>query len=431
MTTQKHLKDAVRARMARTGERYTTAHRHLTGVPAPAAAPPGVVPGYREFGGGVHHDSALLTHLLAAAGVRTTEGAPLDEPLVAGFAGGVGFMYFTFEYAGSVPTMTIVPRIHPRPFLTGALDRAGIAHRTAQTSSAARAARDLDAVLDEGRAAVCTVDRGSLPYHARPAEYVGAEPYDVAVVGRRGRSILLDDECLAPVAVPTEAFAAARAGHRQSKHRMLVLEPGGGPVDVAAAARASIGVTVHDLVEDVMPNRFAGNFGLRGMARWADAVADRRGRKGWSRLFCSGPAFGSAMRRLHDCLTTEYSSPGAMRPLYADFLREVAPLVGGAAGDAADRYETAGALWAEVAAIAVEGPLARYPELAERRDELLLERGAEATDELRAVAAEQDRVVAAVDLDAAGRDAVLDRIADVAARILPIEREACALLAAV
>jgi hypothetical protein len=431
VTTQKHLKAAVRARMARTGERYTAARRHVAGAAAPAVPPPGVVPGYREFGGGVHHDSALLTHLLAASGVRTTEGAPLDEPLLAGIAGGVGFMYFTFEYAGSVPTMTIVPRIHPRPFLPGALERAGVPHRTAQTSSAARAARDLDAVLDEGRAAVCTVDRGSLPYHARPAEYVGAEPYDVGVVGRRDGAVLLDDESLDPVALPAAEFAAARAAHRQSKHRMLVLEPGAGPVDVASSARAAIDVTVHDLVEDVMPNRFAGNFGLRGMAKWAGAVADRRGRTGWSRLFDSGPAFGSAMRRLHDCLTTEYSSPGAMRPLYADFLRSVEPLLGPTVGEAADCYDTVGRLWADVAAIAVEGPLARYRDLAERRTELLLERGAGATDELRTVAAEQDRVVAAVDLDAAGRAAVLDRIADVAARILRVEREACAALAAV
>ncbi len=340
-------------------------------------------------------------------------------------------MYFTFEYAGSAPTMTIVARSHPRPFLTGALERAGVPHRTAQTSSAAKAARDLDTVLDEGRAVVCTVDRGGLPYHARPAEYVGAEPYDVGVVGRRAGSVLLDDECLEPVAIPAAAFAAARAAHRQTRHRMLDVVPGGGPVDAAAAARAAIAGTVHDLVEDVMPNRFAGNFGLRGMAKWADAVADRRGRKGWSRLFDSGPAFGSAMRRLHDCLTTEYSSPGAMRPLYADFLREVAPLAGGAAGEAADGYETAGALWAEVAGIAVEGPMARYRELAERRTELLMERGAEATDELRAVAEEQERVVAAVDLDAADRNAVLDRIAGLAERLGTVEREACAALAAV
>ena len=31
--------------------------------------------------------------------------------------------------------MTIVPRIHPRPFLPGALDRAGVAHRVAETGS--------------------------------------------------------------------------------------------------------------------------------------------------------------------------------------------------------------------------------------------------------------------------------------------------------
>ena len=253
----------------------------------------------------------------------------------------------------------------------------------------------------------------------------------MGVVGRHDGAVLLDDECLAPTALPGAAFAAARSAHRTSRHRMLVLEPGGGPVDVATAARAAIPVTVHDLTEDVMPNRFAGNFGLRGMAKWAAAVADRRGRKGWSRLFDSGPAFGSAMRRLHDCLTTESSSPGAMRPLYADFLRSVEPLLGSGVSPAAERYETAGRLWADVAVIAVDGPLARYRELAERRTELLLQRGAEATEELREVATEQDRVVAAVDLDAAGRDAVLDRIADVAARLVPLEHEACEALAAV
>ena len=97
MTSHKHLKDAVRARMARTGERYTTAHRHLTGA-APVPAPPGVVPGYRSFGGGRHHDSALLTNVLAAAGVTAAhDGEPLDEPMVAGLAGGIGRLII--EYA--------------------------------------------------------------------------------------------------------------------------------------------------------------------------------------------------------------------------------------------------------------------------------------------------------------------------------------------
>ena len=51
MTTQKHLKQLVRARMARTGERYATARRQVVSQAArmatgPAAAHlPGNVPG--------------------------------------------------------------------------------------------------------------------------------------------------------------------------------------------------------------------------------------------------------------------------------------------------------------------------------------------------------------------------------------------------
>ncbi len=189
MTSQKHLKAAVRARMARTGERYTAARRHLVGevVGEVVGEPAGAVPGYRTFGGGRHHDSALLTHVLAAAGVTAAhDGEPLDEPMVAGLAGGIGFMYFSFSYVGHVPTMTIVPRIHPRPFLLGALERAGVPHRVAQTTSAAKAARDLDAALDAGRTPVCTVDRSGLGHQVWADSFPGAEPYDVAVAGRRG-----------------------------------------------------------------------------------------------------------------------------------------------------------------------------------------------------------------------------------------------------
>jgi hypothetical protein len=385
MTRHKHLKDVVRARMARTGERYTTAHRHLTAdgtartdVPAP--------------GRGQHHDSALLTRVLATAGVVADhDGAPLDEPTVAGLAGGIGFMYFSFSYAGHLPTMTIVPRIHPRPFLSGALERAGIAHRVLETTSAAKAARELDAALAAGRTPICTVDRAAL--QPGLAAFAGAEPHEVAVLGRRGDVLLLDDESPEPVEIGADAFAAARAGHRKSRHRMIVVEDGVPSVDVRAAIRPAVAVTVHDLTEDVMPGNFAGNFGLRGMAKWADAVADRRSPKGWARLYDSGPAFAHAMHRLRDCLTTEYSSPGAMRPLYAAFLTTAADLAGDPSlREAGETYVRAGELWAAIADTA----------------------GSSADGEL----GEAERL------------ARLDAIADLASRVLPLERDACAALAA-
>jgi hypothetical protein len=421
MTEHKHLKAAVRARMARTGERYTTARRHLVGETSP-------LPGYPAFGGGRHHDSALLAHVLEAAGVRAAhDGQPLDEPMVAGLAGGIGFMYFSFSYAGSLPTMTIVPRIHPRPFIGGALERAGIAHRVSETTSAVKAARELDAALDAGATPVCTVDRAALPHQVWADVLEGADPYDVAVAGRRGSTLLIDDERLEPIEMDNAEFAAARAAHRKSRHRMVVLDPGAAPVDLVPGIRASLAVTVHDLTEDVMPGNFAGNFGLRGLARWAAAVGDRRSAKGWFRLFDSGPAFGHALRRLHDCLTFDHSSPGAMRPLYADFLTEAAPIVGDAAlDDVGERYAAAGAVWAEIADAALAGALAPYRPLVERRLELLL--GGGSREDMAALSREVEAFTAGLDVGPEDRAAELDAIADLAARAVRLEEDACAAL---
>jgi hypothetical protein len=421
VTTQKHLKAAVRARMARTGERYTTARRNLVGEPSSPT-------GYRTFGGGRHHDSALLTHVLEAAGVTAAhDGRPLDEPMVAGLAGGIGFMYFSFSYAGHLPTMTIVPQIHPRPFIGGAIERAGIAHTVAETTSAAKAARELDAALDAGRPVVCTVDRAALPHQAWADVFAGADPYDVGVAGRRGTALLLDDERLEPVELSAADLAAARAAHRKSRHRMIVVDPAVAPVVLAPAIRASLAVTVHDLTEDVMPGNFAGNFGLRGLAKWVAAVGDRRTPKGWSRLFDSGPAFASALRRLHDCLTFDHSSPGALRPLYADFLVAAAEVLDDPGlTEAADRYAAAGEVWAEIAETAVAGSLAGYRPLVERRLELLLGDGS--ADELQALSREVEAFTAGLDVGPEQRTAELDAVAGLAARLLPLEEAACAAL---
>ncbi|SFF37596.1 BtrH N-terminal domain-containing protein [Blastococcus tunisiensis] len=428
MTSQKHLKAAVRARMARTGERYTTARRQLAGRPVPDH--PGLVPGYRRFGGGRHHDSALLAHLLEALGVTGAhDGEPIDEPMAAGLAGGIGFMYFSFSYTGHLPTMTIVPRIHPRPFLVGALERTGLPHHVSETTSAAKAARELDAALDAGHPALVTVDRAGLGHQVWADSIPGSDPYDVVVAGRLGDVALLDDDALAPLEVPVDVLASARAAHRASRHRMVVVEPPGAPVDLAPAVRASIAVTVHDLTEDVMPGNGAGNFGLRGLTRWADALADRRTKTGWARIFDSGPALGHALRRLHDCLTFDHSSPGAMRPLYADFLTAAAGLLDEPAlAEAARLYSRAGDLWAQLAETAVAGPLAPYRGLAERRLELLL--GGAGADRLRPLADEAEALTAGLDLDEAGRLAVLDPLAGLAAEVVALEREACAALQA-
>ena len=306
MTSHKHLKDAVRARMARTGERYTTAHRHLTGARRPPA-PPDVVPGYPRVRRRAP-PRQRPAHPRAGRGRRRrppTTASRSTSRWSPAWPAGIGFMYFSFSYAGELPTMTIVPRIHPRPFLAGALERGR--HRPSGE-------RD-DQRRQGGPGAGRRPRRRPHPdLHRRPR---GPAHHDVGRQHARRRR---------PTTWPSSDGAGDVAadrrrvpGARRRSRRRVRRRPRRPPQEPAPDARRGAGrrpgrprardpggacaVTVHDLTEDVMPGNFAGNFGLRGLAKWADAVADRRGPKGWARLFDSGPAFGArdaAAARLPD-----------------------------------------------------------------------------------------------------------------------------------
>ncbi|NRQ37996.1 DUF4872 domain-containing protein, partial [Nonomuraea sp. NN258] len=339
MTAHKHLKSHVRLRMAKTGESYTTALRHVL-ARRPDTRPAAVLPGYTRFGGGLHHESATLSHVLAQAGI------PLSEALLAGLGGGVGFMYFVFEYAGHHPMMTIVSQAHPRPMLPQALDQAGIAYEVKRTGGAKTAERNLRATLAAGRAAVCRLER------------------EVAVAGIDGDTLYVDDQYVEPYPWPLADFLTAWSAPRKNRHHLLAVT-GDGHRDLGAAARDAIADTVARLTGPVLGNNFDVNFGLSGMRKLAAQLGDTKARDGWARRFAAPEAFFIGLTRLHDCLEIEYGAPGAMRPLYADFLDEV-----GAAG-AAGVYRRAGAAWSALARAALPGDVpqfARYREIAAERE---------------------------------------------------------------
>lgn len=112
MTDHRSRKHLVRERMTRTGESYTTAHRHVTARRhADQPEIPGLVTGYPAFGAEQHGPSALSRHLLAQAGLD------LSEPMACGLGGGIGFLYAVFEYkAVPYPLLTIVAQHHPQPW---------------------------------------------------------------------------------------------------------------------------------------------------------------------------------------------------------------------------------------------------------------------------------------------------------------------------
>ena len=172
MTARKHLKARIRARMAKTGERYVTAHRHLVGEPETPIAH-----GYR-LRGGVHPDTAGVANVLARHRVIAGHtGEPLSEAMVLGIGGGLGAGYILWEFkAHETATLVLGFRNrwqYPDRWMTSALERLAVPATHLETGGARTAARQLDEALAAGRPALATIDCGSIGYWHLPPELEG------------------------------------------------------------------------------------------------------------------------------------------------------------------------------------------------------------------------------------------------------------------
>jgi hypothetical protein len=382
MPADKDFKRLVRARMGRTGESYTTARSHLR---------PDGDPGRRGPLQGRHPDTAALTRLLAALGVADpASGRPLTEATALGVAGGIGFAYFVFEY-DELATLYLGGRINSyvqrKDATETALARLGVPATVRRTTGPATAERHLRAALDQGRPVIATVDMARLRYRAVPDWLCGMTPQDVLVELRDDQPLLWD---LAPAPIPVSwaELAEARAGVRSAKHRLVVAEAPEGPADLAGAAAAGIGDTWPGMLEPPMRN-----FGVPGLAKWAELLTAARDPKGWPALLDPPGRQFQLLTWLYDWVETAGTGGGFFRALYAEFLEEAAgplgrPELATLAGD----YRDLAAAWTDLAAAAVaaggDGPLARGAALLDRRRRLVEEQGAAAAAELAAVQAE-------------------------------------------
>ncbi|MEV6579859.1 BtrH N-terminal domain-containing protein [Streptomyces sp. NPDC051582] len=263
---------------------------------------------YEDFGTGRHREASLIRHAL---------GSAHDEELIAGLAGGIGFMYFVFEYAGRAPIATIVAQAHPEPWVQVALRRLHIPY-DATRATKPRWGR-VRAALDGGQPAFCVVDRSSLPWHEADAdaEMIGADPYTVVIAGYDGDDLLIEDGAETPYRIDREEFGAAWTAHRKGRHQLVVPT---GPAEDEPDVEGAIAATVTRLTGPVLGNQFDVNFGFSGMEKLAAQLRDRTTKTGWERRFGSPEAFRAGTGRLYACLEEEWTAPGATRPLYADFL---------------------------------------------------------------------------------------------------------------
>jgi butirosin biosynthesis protein H-like len=415
MTRQKQLKVRIRARMARTGESYSTARRHVAGAPAHRPAEHG---GYR-LRGGAHPASAALAAVLAHHGVRAG-GAELSEALVFGVSGGpgAGYILWEFERDGSRPVVlgfSAQWQYMDRAPLA-ALERLGVPAGVERTGGAVTAARQLGAALDAGEPALVWPDRHRAGYWHLPPHLDGMGGHAVVVHGRDGDRYRVDDRVLAPLTVPVERFDAARARVGSYKNLLVVPRPAG---DVPEAVlRRAVLAGIADCATRLGGS--SASFALPAWAKWARTITDAKAAKGWPRVFADGRGLASALASTWEGATPAGMTGGHLRDLTAAFLDDAEPLVGGTTA-AAGAWREAAAAWHDVAeaALPVDVPaFARLRELTAAVQQAVVAEGdagaadaAAAAAELWALRAELD---AAPPLTVAERD---DLFAALAARL--------------
>ncbi len=416
MTEQRGLKKLVRQRMDRTAESYTTARRHVLAQAARAEAPAppsGLV--YRRFGRDQHHEASLVRNALGVTGTGSAHG----EALIAGLAGGVGFMYAVFEYRDMPPLLTIVAQHHPEPWVQAALSRLNVPF-TEQHGGKPRWDR-VRRELDAGRPVFCAVDKSRLPWHGMEPGFA-ADAHTVVIAGYDGDDLYVDDESATPHVIGTEEFGAAWTAYRKGRHQMIV--PTGPPVGEPDVTDA-IATTAAHLTGPVLGHSFDASFGFSGMDKLAGQLRDATTKTGWERRFGAPVPFFHGVRRLYECLELEYTAPGATRPLYADFLEQAGR------PEPAELFRESGRGWERLASLALEtvSGLGAYTELCERRMSLVMTRGNAAREEIRALGEQAEMLATAYDAPGAEqRRALFDELADLVASCAATERRAVEML---
>ena len=367
VTAHKHLKERIRARMARTGESYTTARRHVLNALPPAEY---------QLLGGVHPDTHAIAGVLANRGLLAPHtGQPLSEAMVLGVGGGLGAGYILWEFkAHGLRSLVLGFRNswqYPDRWAKKTCQRLGVPGAVHETGSAGKADAQLREAVGQGVPAIAWADQQLLGYRHLPdwLEGRGGPPVTVYGIDEAAGVALVDDRNRATLTVPLDALAAARARVVSYKNRLLVLDAPAAELDSDGLRRA-----VRDgLAEQVEHlGQRSDSFSLPAFRKWARLLTDSRNAKAWPRVFADRVSLFDACLSVYENLEPRAGSGGGnLRGLYADFLEEAADLLGAPKlGEAAAAYREAADRWRQVADVAVPADAEPFAEARRLTDQL-------------------------------------------------------------
>ena len=321
MTTTKQLKTRVRARMARTGERYAVARAHVVGDTIGTSS---VVDAGWALRGGTDPDTAALTNVLAHRGV-TGPDVPLTEPLLFLVGGGLGAGYILWEFAHDDSRVVTLGFTNAWQYfdrrLTTTVERLGLEVTWSRTGGTASAAQALTSTLAGGDPAIIWPDRYHLGYWNLPPFLDGQGGHPVVAYAAIGDRIHLDDRTLAPLTVLAPDLDRARARVGSYRNTMLVVHT----KDVAVPAdrlRSAVRAGLEACVDHL--GGTSTSFALPAWRKWSRLLVDPRAAKAWPTVFSDRRGLLPALASVWEGIEPAGMDGGHLRGLFADGLEQAA-----------------------------------------------------------------------------------------------------------
>ena len=431
MTRQKHLKQLVRARMEKTGERYATARRHvIRETPGHSSESARQAPG-AHLTGNVPAATALRV-LLTAAGVRAPHtNQPFTEAMLFGIAGGIGIGVFAFLYEKEDFASFYVAGRHDWAnevrYLTSAAARVGAESAVAEQGGAKQAAAVLTKTLADGQPCIAWLDAATLPYKAMPAFYVGMANHMVVIydVDESAGIVHVGDLSDEPIAVPLDMLAAARGRVKKDKNRLLSITATTKAPPLETLVRAGLSECRDGLMGAKSVGNAKTNFSLEALRVWGTRLHGSRDKESWERVFTPGKRLWRGLTSINEYIEHYGTGGGLSRPIFAEFLAEAGDALGSEPLRALGRrYAELGQQWSELADAALPDDVPAMREAKDvlaRKSELLHSDVPASTNEVRAAWSRLDELAAsAADTFPLSDAAAADLRADLQRRVLAL-----------
>ena len=431
MTRQKHLKQLVRARMEKTGERYATARRHvIREVPGHSSEPTAQSPA-RHLTGNVPATTALRVLLTAAAARAPHTNQPFTEAMLFGIAGGIGIGVFAFLYEKEDFASFYVAGRHDWAnevrYLTSAAERVGAESAVAEQGGAKQAAAALTKALADGQPCIAWLDAATLPYKAMPAFYVGMASHMVVVydVDESAGVAHVGDLSDEPIELSLDVLAAARGRVKKDRNRLLSIVRTTKVPPLESLVRDGLRACRDGLTGGRAVGNAKTNFSLEALRVWGTRLHGSRDKESWERVFTPGKRLWRGLTSITEYIEHYGTGGGLSRPIFAEFLAEAGDALGSEPVRALGRrYAEVGQQWSELADAALPDDVPAMREakdLLARKSELLHSDVPASTSEVRAAWNRlDDLATAAADTFPLSNSAAEDLRADLQRRVLAL-----------